>query len=225
MCIIILLCRTLPSRTEAAQQQQSPSDRRHHRAILILSPHLPHPGAPVRSLFLAMVNARCTSFHGPSLPPSPKPCKSVLFVLQGPFCRCTFGAALVCRWAVRTAYLLATPAEPISNRTHIQRSIPFLAMVIACYMLHGAPFRHRQAAPHTHTLIIMAERQVKVSTRQAAEGPAGKLQGGVGGKAEGVDVERVRREWEQWRLREETAFAKRLREKVSFTGVVVCTTT
>lgn len=117
-----------------------------------------------------------------------------------------------------------------STRTTLIIRIPFLALVIArCmlhaarYMLHGAPLRHRQAA--AHTLLLMAERQVAASTRRAVEGPAGKLQGGVGGEAEGVDVERVRREWEQWRLREETAFAKRLREKVSFTGVVVCTTT
>lgn len=93
----------------------------------------------------------------------------------------------------------------------------FLAIYVSrcCYTPLAVPFRHRQAANYT---LSLDGRRVAGTTRRAAESPPVKLQEEVGGGA--VDVERVRREWEQWRLREETAFAKRLREKASLPGVV-----
>ena len=104
-----------------------------------------------------------------------------------------------------------------ASRTHVQRYIhlPFPAMDIARCMLHAAPFRHRQAAPDP---LLFDGRQVAGSPKRAAEGQQVELQGEV--ERKGADVERLRREWEQWRLREETAFAKRLREKVGLPGVV-----
>ena len=108
-----------------------------------------------------------------------------------------------------------TPFERVFSARFCIDTLCLAVYLTRCYYtLLDIPFRHRQAANYT---LNLDGRRVAGATRRPADGPPVKLQEGVGGTA--LDVERVRREWEQWRLREETAFAKRLREKASLPGV------
>ena len=84
-------------------------------------------------------------------------------------------------------------------------------MLHATCFIRTTPLRHLQASPSYAT--DFDGRGATGSARRISESGVVNLPGEAEGRGAGMDAERARRKWEQWRLREETAFAKRLREK------------